>query len=113
MPIDFAEALPAELTQDFALNHLVMMGGKASDVAQYFARGIPLPEAEETEETHVFKCRVGEETGEFASLRDDGGALVEDVGLIARVPSDCSFANRNYAQRYYQSWCSWRSALLH
>lgn len=77
---------PAELTQDFALNHLVMIGGKASDVAQYFAQGIPLPEAEETEETHVFTCKVGEKTSKFASLRDDGGVLVEDVGLIARGP---------------------------
>jgi hypothetical protein len=77
---------PEELTQDFALNHLVIIGGKASDIAQYFAQGIPLPEAEETEETHIFPCKVGEETGEFASLRDGGGALVEDVGLIARGP---------------------------
>jgi transcriptional regulator with XRE-family HTH domain len=76
---------PGDLTQDFALNHLVFIGGKASDAA-HFAQDIPLPVAEATGETHIFNCTVGEETHQFASLRDDGALLVEDIGLIARGP---------------------------
>ena len=81
--------LTAELTQDFALNHLVIVGGAAVyDTAPYFAPDIPLPRAEPIPgtETHVFNCRVGDEAREFTSSRDSEGALVEDVGLIARGP---------------------------
>jgi len=81
--------LPEELTQDFALNHLVIVGGAAVyDTAPYFTPDIPLPHAEPIPgtETHVFNCGVGDETREFVSSRDNDGALVEDVGLIARGP---------------------------
>lgn len=78
---------PEELIQDFALNHLVFIGGVAAlAAANYFAQDIPLPGPEATGDTHVFKCTVGGETRQFESLRDDDGALVEDVGLIARGP---------------------------
>jgi transcriptional regulator with XRE-family HTH domain len=79
---------PEELAQDFALNHLVIIGRAAIyDTAPYFAQDIPLPVAKPVPgtQTHVFDCRVGEESREFVSIRDDG-VLVEDVGLIARGP---------------------------
>jgi transcriptional regulator with XRE-family HTH domain len=79
---------PEELVQDFALNHLVVIGGAAvDDAAPYFAPGIPLPVAKPIPgtATHLFESRVGQETREFTSVRDDG-ALVEDIGLIARWP---------------------------
>jgi len=78
---------PDELERDFALNHLIVVGGAAVyDVAPYFARDIPLPQAERISgtDTHVFKCRVGDEVREFTSRRDDDGVLVEDIGLVAR-----------------------------
>ncbi len=78
---------PHELLQDFALNHLIVVGGAAVyDVAPYFAQDIPLPQAEPIPgtDTHVFKCRVGDEVREFTSTRDEDGVLVEDIGLIAR-----------------------------
>ncbi len=78
---------PHELLRDFALNHLVVVGGAAVyDVAPYFAQDIPLPQAEPIPGTdsHVFKCRVGDEEREFTSTRDEEGVLVEDIGLIAR-----------------------------
>jgi transcriptional regulator with XRE-family HTH domain len=78
------------LAHDFALNHLIIIGGAASDAASLFAQDIPLPVAEEIPGTdpvtHLFKCSVGEETKEFRSTRDDEGTLVQDVGLIARSP---------------------------
>jgi transcriptional regulator with XRE-family HTH domain len=80
--------LPEELVQDFALNHLVIIGGAAVyNTAPYFAVDIPLPEAEPIPgtETHLFRCSVGGETREFTSTRTDG-VLVGDVGLIARGP---------------------------
>jgi transcriptional regulator with XRE-family HTH domain len=80
--------LPTEsLRHDFALNHLVLIGGAASGTAQWFAQDIPLPVPEPIPDTgtHVFICRVGEETRKFMSLRDNG-ALTQDVGLIARGP---------------------------
>ena len=81
----------ARLGQDFALNHLIIIGGAASDAASLFAQDIPLPTPEEIPGTdpvtHLFKCTVGEETREFRSARDEEGrTLVWDVGLIARSP---------------------------
>jgi len=88
-PASMIRLLPTEeLVQDFALNHLVIMGGAAIiDTAPYFAQDIPLPVPKPIPgtETHVFDCRVGEETREFASTHDDG-VLVEDIGLVARGP---------------------------
>lgn len=76
-----------ELVQDFALNHLVIIGGAAArDTMPWFARDIRLPEARPTGETWVFDCSVGKEKREFASSRDADHVLVEDVGLIARWP---------------------------
>jgi transcriptional regulator with XRE-family HTH domain len=81
---------PGRLAQDFALNHLIYIGGAASDAASLFAQDIPLPAAEEVPGTdpvtHLLRCRVGEETRTFTSTRDDEGNLVQDVGLIARSP---------------------------
>lgn len=80
--------LPEELVQDFALNHLVIIGGAAVyNTAPYFALDIPLPEAKPIPgtDTHLFRCNVGGETREFTSTRIDR-VLVADVGLIARGP---------------------------
>jgi len=80
---------PEELVQDFALNHLVIVGGAAVyDVAPYFAADLPLPQAEEIPgtDTYLFRCSVGDETCEFRSIRDEAGALQQDVGVIARGP---------------------------
>jgi hypothetical protein len=78
------------LAQDFALNHLIIIGGAASDAASLFAQDIPLPVGEEIPGTnpltHLFSCTIGEETREFRSVWDDEGNLVQDVGLIARSP---------------------------
>jgi transcriptional regulator with XRE-family HTH domain len=76
---------PDELVYDFALNHLVIIGGEAVRDTGYFSQDIPLPRVTETGETHVFKCSVGDETREFASV-SDGGTLLQDVGLVARRP---------------------------
>jgi transcriptional regulator with XRE-family HTH domain len=83
--------IPAErLVQDFALNHLIIIGGAASNAASLFAQEIPLPVAEKIPDTdpvtHLFRCSVGKEEREFTSLLDDQGNLVQDVGLIARGP---------------------------
>jgi transcriptional regulator with XRE-family HTH domain len=90
-PARMVRTLPTvRLVQDFALNHLIYIGGAASDAASLFAQDLPLPAAEEIPGsdpvTHLFRCSVGEETREFRSFRDDEGALVQDVGLIARGP---------------------------
>jgi hypothetical protein len=80
---------PVELVQDFALNHLVIIGGAAArDVERTFPPDIPLPKAEEIPgtDTHLFRCTIGDETRELRSTRDDRGVLVQDVGVIARVP---------------------------
>ena len=78
------------LGQDFALNHLIIIGGAASNAASLFAQDIPLPTPDEIPGTdpvtHLFTCTVGEETREFRSAQDEEGTLVQDVGLIARVP---------------------------
>ncbi len=83
--------LPTDrLVQDFALNHLIIIGGAASNAASLFAQDIPLPAAEKipgTEPaTHLFRCTVGEQAREFTSSRDGKGNLLQDVGLIARGP---------------------------
>jgi transcriptional regulator with XRE-family HTH domain len=90
-PARMIRILPTErVVQDFALNHLIIIGGAASDAASLFAQDIPLPTAEEIPGTdpvtHRFRCSLGEETREFTSSRDDEGNLVQDVGLIARGP---------------------------
>jgi len=90
-PARMIRILPTErLVQDFALNHLIIIGGAASDAASLFAQDIPLPTAEEIPGTdpvtHLFRCDVEKETRKFTSSRDDDGNLVQDVGLIARSP---------------------------
>jgi len=79
--------LPTDrLVQDFALNHLILIGGKTADL---FMQDIPLPVPEEIPGadpvTHLFRCKVGEETREFRSVWNDE-TLGQDVGLIARGP---------------------------
>jgi transcriptional regulator with XRE-family HTH domain len=80
----------ARLVQDFALNHLIIIGGAASNAASLFAEDIPLPTPEEIPDTnprtHLFRCAVGDDIREFKSTRDEQGTLVQDVGLIARGP---------------------------
>jgi transcriptional regulator with XRE-family HTH domain len=78
------------LAQDFALNHLIIIGGAASDAASLFREDLPLPTPVEIPGTdtdpvtHLFRCSVGQEVREFRSLRDSEGTLIQDVGLIAR-----------------------------
>ncbi len=80
---------PEEVTQDFALNHLIVVGGAAwREVCQsipWLAQDITLPIAQPTGETHVFECSVADEKRTFSSARVDG-VLTEDIGLFARVP---------------------------
>ncbi len=82
---------PDELTQDFALNHLVIVGGAAirqvSSQTPWIAQKIhiALPAARETDETYIFECSVGDEKRTFGSSYV-GGVLTQDVGLIARIP---------------------------
>jgi len=90
-PERMVRILPAgRLAQDFALNHLIIIGGAASDATGLFAQDIPLPAAEEIPGTdpvtHLFRCSVEGETREFKSSREDDGTLLQDVGLIARGP---------------------------
>lgn len=89
-PASMIRILPTEsLEFDFALNHLVIIGGAAGrDTALWFARGIELPTAKRIPDTdtYLFSCEVGDETREFRSELDDGGGLFQDVGLIARGP---------------------------
>jgi transcriptional regulator with XRE-family HTH domain len=78
---------PESLTHDFALNHLVIIGGAAvDDAAPWFAQGVPLPTVHETEGTHFFTYEIEGEVREFKSSRDDDGSLTHDVGFIARAP---------------------------
>jgi hypothetical protein len=86
-PTSWVRILPTEqLGHDFALTHLVLIGGMAV-AAGAFAQGIPFPVAEKLPgtDTHVFKCEIEGETREFKSERVDGD-MTEDVGLIARIP---------------------------
>ena len=87
-PASMIRILPTErLAQDFALNHLILIGGAA---APLFVPDIPLPVPEEIPATdpvtHLFRATVGREKREFRSLRDEEGTLLQDVGLIARCP---------------------------
>ena len=90
-PPRMVRILPADrLVQDFALNHVILIGGAAFDTAGLFAQDLPLPAAEEIPDTdpvtHLFRCNVGEEVRTFTSSRDQEGTLMQDVGLIARTP---------------------------
>ncbi len=90
-PARMVRILPAgRLIQDFALNHLIIIGGAASDAASLFAQDIPLPIPEKIPGTdpvtHLFKCSVEDEAREFRSSRNYEGALIQDIGLIARGP---------------------------
>jgi transcriptional regulator with XRE-family HTH domain len=90
-PPRMVRILPADrLVQDFALNHVILIGGKASGDPHLFAQDIPLPIPQEITDTdsvtHLFRCSIGPETREFRSLRDAEGNLLQDVGLIARAP---------------------------
>ena len=76
---------PDELRRDFALNHVIIIGGEAVRNTEYFSQDIPLPSAPAAGETYFFKCTAGDETREFASSFD-GDVLVADIGLIARRP---------------------------
>ena len=78
---------PKSVEYDFALNHLVIIGGRAvDDVAPWFAQGVALPTVHEFGDTHFFTYEVGGEVREFRSTRDDDGNLTHDVGFIARAP---------------------------
>jgi transcriptional regulator with XRE-family HTH domain len=78
------------LAQDFALNHLIIIGGAASNAASLFAQDLPLPTSEEVpgtnRVTHLFRCNIEGEAREFRSSWDDEETLTQDVGLIARSP---------------------------
>ncbi len=79
---------PEDLVRDFALNHLVIIGGAAVyDTAPYFAEDIPLPTARPipAKQGWVFECAVGDEKREFTS-EYRGESLVADVGVFARGP---------------------------
>jgi transcriptional regulator with XRE-family HTH domain len=87
-PARMIRILPTDrLVEDFALNHVILIGGEAADL---FAQDIPLPVPEEIPDTdprtYLFKCSVGSQMREFRSLRDDEGTLIQDVGLVARGP---------------------------
>jgi transcriptional regulator with XRE-family HTH domain len=92
-PARMIRILPTDrLVQDFALNHLILIGGAASsdEAARPFVQDIPIPVATEIPGTdpvtHLFRATVAEETREFRSVWDDEGNLTQDVGLIARGP---------------------------
>lgn len=78
---------PSFLEADFALNHLVIIGGGAvGDAAPRFAQGVPLPTAHVSGDTHIFTYEIDGEVKEFASTRESDGTMTYDVGFIARVP---------------------------
>ena len=78
---------PRSLERDFALNHLVIIGGAAvDDVAPWFTQGVTLPTSHEAGNTHIFSYEVGGEVREFRSSRDSDGVLTYDIGFIARAP---------------------------
>jgi transcriptional regulator with XRE-family HTH domain len=79
---------PDSLAHDFALNHLVIIGGAAVDyaVSSSLAQDIPLPAAQPTGQTHVFVYETEGEVLEFKSSLDNDGTLTQDVGFIARAP---------------------------
>ncbi len=101
--------LPEELTSEFALKHLIIIGGAAVEAAtptiadthrvrlpvndkSLFASDIPLPIARSIPdtETHLFDCCVGNEKREFRSRLDPSGTLNQDIGLIGRCPNPYS-----------------------
>jgi transcriptional regulator with XRE-family HTH domain len=78
---------PKSLAYDFALNHLIIIGGAAvDDVAPWFAQGVSLPTVHESGDTHTFTYEVEGEVREFTSTRDDDGNMTHDIGFIARAP---------------------------
>lgn len=78
---------PSSLERDFALNHLVIIGGAAvDDVAPWFTQGVTLPTSHESGETHIFSYELDGEVREFGSMRDSDGVLTYDIGFIARAP---------------------------
>jgi len=87
-PVNWIRILPPkDLEHDFALNHLVIIGGAAvDDVAPWFAQGVPLPAVHESGATHTFTYEVEGKSREFKSTRDDDGNLTQDIGFIARAP---------------------------
>ena len=83
---------PESLTGDFALNHLVIIGGAAvGDAAPGFIQGVPLPTVQDVPlptgqppgKTHVLRYEA--EGLEFKSLYADDGTLTRDIGFIARA----------------------------
>jgi len=78
---------PKSLAHDFALNHLVIIGGAAvNDVAPWFAQGVPLPTVHESGDSYTFTYEVEGDVREFTSTRDDDGNMTHDVGFVARAP---------------------------
>jgi len=78
---------PHSLEYDFALNHLVIIGGAAvDDAAPWFTQGVTLPTVHESQDTHIFSYEVDGEVREFKSTRDSDGTMTYDVGFIARAP---------------------------
>jgi transcriptional regulator with XRE-family HTH domain len=78
---------PDSVERDFALNHLVIIGGAAAGaVAPWIAQGVPLPEAQPSGQSYALVCEADREAREFKSSHDDDGTLTEDIGFIARAP---------------------------
>ena len=83
---------PASLAADFALNHLIIIGGAAVEkAAQRFTQDVPLPAVQivplptgQPGETHVFRYET--EGLEFGSSYTKDGTLTRDIGFIARAP---------------------------
>lgn len=78
---------PRSLERDFALNHLVIIGGAAvDDAAPWFTQGVALPTPHESGDTYIFSFEVDGEVREFTSSSDSDGTMTYDVGFIARAP---------------------------
>jgi transcriptional regulator with XRE-family HTH domain len=78
---------PRSLERDFALNHLVIIGGAAvDDVAPWLTRDDLLPAVHESGDTYFFTYEVDGEVREFKSEHDSDGTMTYDVGFIARAP---------------------------
>ncbi len=83
---------PASLAADFALNHLIIIGGAAVEkAAPGFTQDVPLPAVQIVPlptglpgETHVFRYET--EGLEFGSSYTEDGTLTRDIGFIARAP---------------------------
>jgi hypothetical protein len=80
---------PDELTQDFALNQLIIVGGAAwrevRTSTPWLVHNVQLPIEHPAGEEDDFTLTVGDETKQFAPLRING-TLVQDIGMIAQVP---------------------------